>query len=192
MGNCTSQKITVPEKTSTAKAQTKSSLCLAKQGISTKYLLYKSIQNQDIETTKKLHYFFSIDPNEEVSIQGYYWTALHYAAFFGSTTHLDFFLKLAYVNDKTQFEDIVNLQTVEHYTPLMIAAMNGKKAVIELLLKIGAVKLDMKDSKGRTALELAKSNGKNSCAELLEKYNHSKNQSIPLNIEFFKKFRFFP
>ena len=186
MGNCISQKTPVFEKTCTKPMQTKPLLCLAKQGISTKYLLYKSIQNQDIETTKKLHYFFSVDPNEEVSIQGYYWTALHYAAFFGSVMHLEYFLKLIYLKQKEHLTEILNLPTVENYTPLMIAAMNGKRVVLELLLKIGGVKLDVKDTKGRTAIDLAKSNGKSNCAEFLEKFMNSKSSSMKLNIDYFK------
>ena len=187
MGACGSTaRPTLTNSSGAVKVANKPELCLENQGVSTKYLLYKSIQNQDLETTKKLHTYFSIDPNEEISVKGYFWTAIHYAAFFGSSTQMEFLIKMLYVKNQEKFVDILNLQTVEKYTPLMIAAMGGKKLIVEMLLKAGGVKLDMVDAKGRTAKDLAKSNGKTTCVDILEAKESEGVKSIPVNKDFFK------
>ncbi len=46
--------------------------------------MYQAIKNNDIEKTKELIKQQDIDPNEEISESGHYWTAIHYACHFKS------------------------------------------------------------------------------------------------------------
>ena len=162
-------------------------LCTNRQGTSTKYLLYKSIQQKDLETTKKLYAYFNIDPNEELSVEGYRWTALHYAAYFDATTQMDFFLKLIYFKFPEHYSSIVNLQTREGYTPIMVAAIHGKQLILKQILKAGGIKLNLKDKKGKTAKDLAIINGYLKCAEIISEFECDESPT-PLNYNYLKNF----
>lgn len=54
-----------------------------------------------------------------------------------------------------------------YFTPLMVAAMNGHEEVVKLLIENGA-KPELKNSDGKTAMDLASENGHTSLMEILE------------------------
>uniref|UniRef100_A0A224YT37 Alpha-latrotoxin n=1 Tax=Rhipicephalus zambeziensis TaxID=60191 RepID=A0A224YT37_9ACAR len=55
-------------------------------------------------------------------------------------------------------------------TPLHLSAKVGQDDVVERLIDLGAV-CSVRDKKGRTAYDLAKNNGHNSCCRLLQPHN---------------------
>ncbi len=61
-----------------------------------------------------------MDPHEELSVKGYFWCCLHYAAHFKSNEILEFFIKLAYIVYPDNFSEIINVKTKEGWTPVNI------------------------------------------------------------------------
>ncbi|XP_049273261.1 ankyrin repeat domain-containing protein 16 isoform X2 [Rhipicephalus sanguineus] len=55
-------------------------------------------------------------------------------------------------------------------TPLHLSAKAGQDDVVKLLIDLGAV-CNVRDNKGRTAYDLAKNNGHNTCCRLLQHHN---------------------
>eukprot|EP00357_Protocruzia_adherens_P007662 CAMPEP_0115021616 /NCGR_PEP_ID=MMETSP0216-20121206/31005_1 /TAXON_ID=223996 /ORGANISM="Protocruzia adherens, Strain Boccale" /LENGTH=283 /DNA_ID=CAMNT_0002394031 /DNA_START=36 /DNA_END=887 /DNA_ORIENTATION=+ len=92
--------------------------------------------------------------NEEISVAGYHWTSLHYAAHFGTADILAYLIEKLYI-DFDNIRKNVNVQTREGWTPLMIGSIYGQLECVKLLVKSGAADLFMKDIKGKTARDLA-------------------------------------
>lgn len=44
--------------------------------------MYKAIKDGNVEKVRSLIKEFNVDPNEEISVAGYNWTALHYSCNF--------------------------------------------------------------------------------------------------------------
>jgi ankyrin repeat protein len=63
----------------------------------------------------------------------------------------------------------VNANDKDGYTPLHIAAQQGRDDVVKLLLAGGA-DVNAKDDKGETPLQLAKSSDKTATVELLRQH----------------------
>jgi|TARA_B100001013_G_C24605515_1_gene440825 ankyrin repeat protein len=81
-------------------------------------------------------------------------------------------------------ESIINSRDINEKTPLMIAAENNQKDICELLIKLGADIL-LKDSEGRTALDLATINDYKELSQLLDhKLQVSDSVSIFIDDEF--------
>lgn len=80
---------------------------------------------------------------EEISSNGYFWTALHYAAHYGFD-HI-----VEYVLEKIEFDpnklQLSNLQSDKGLTPLFIAITNGnnnihkKKRMLDVYMKFNAI-----------------------------------------------------
>ena len=182
MGVCVSKNNRVgPRGGRAMRSKKRVKLYLHQQATSTKYLLYQSLQNKNIDTAKKLYEVFNIEPNEELSLENYRWTALHYAAYFDSTHIMNFFLNVIYHNHRDEFLDLINIRTREHYTPVMIAAKRGNISTLEQLLKVGGIKLHLRDHKGRTARGLARFHGFHKCADLIAEYETGGAAYVPIN-----------
>src|SRR5690606_27221250 len=115
-------------------------LCLDLQTDSTKNQMHGAIQRGDLAHVKRLIQLYKIQPNEECSVRGYFWTALHYACHFDSVECLEFLIKYTYSQNKDKYIDIMNLKTREGWTPLMIASLYGKRNSLITLLNYGGLK----------------------------------------------------
>lgn len=164
--------------------------CLEDQLDSTKNQMHAAISNKDLKTALKLMDLYNIQPHEECSVKGYYWTALHYACHFGSKKILKHFCRYIHQKYPADFVDIINVTTKEGWTPLMISAIYNKPDCTKVLLKAGGQRLKAKDKDQRTASDLARYYGwKDLATKIDEKlYEVVKDDSAtPINALFLSK-----
>ena len=94
----------------------------------------------------------------EVEVNRPGWTALHYAAINGSSEIVKLLLDAsAYVDDESPDDKM---------TPVMLAAMRGRVAVVEVLRDNGA-DLTLKNKDGLTAMDLARRYGQEGVIDVL-------------------------
>lgn len=129
----------------------------------------EAAKNNDLE---KVRTFLKsgIQPNTtEFEFMGMEWTALHYAAFWGS------FDVALYLIDNYSFN--IDSEDYWGWTPLHVAVMNGQTKMVKLLLECGA-KTTSKTrlsyplhgkTDNKTPIQLAKEIGRWDILELLEK-----------------------
>jgi len=129
---------------------------LNKQQKATKNQIHNALKQKDTPLAMKLINLFNIAPHEEVSVEGYLWTTLHYASHFKVEKVFDYLLQKTYQEYKEDYVHIVNNKTSEGWNVLMTAAMYGSNECLELLIKYGGVKLYEKDKNGQRAIDLAK------------------------------------
>jgi hypothetical protein len=110
-----------------------------------------------------------IDPMEELSADGKFWTGLHYACLYDNIEILEHFIKTVYKSNKSKFVDITNLQTKEGWTPLMISCIYGKVQTLGTLLGFGGQKLFVKDREGFRASDLTKKFNQKDAYKILKK-----------------------
>ena len=96
-----------------------------------------------------------VEAEAEVNQPG--WTALHYGAASGSTE------VVAYLLENHAY---IDAEAPNGLTPLMMAVVFGKKAVVQLLLEQGA-DATLRNEKGQTAMDLAKQNAREDLIEIL-------------------------
>ncbi|WP_339939476.1 ankyrin repeat domain-containing protein [Undibacterium luofuense] len=96
-----------------------------------------------------------VEAEAEVNQPG--WTALHYGAASGSTE------VVAYLLENHAY---IDAEAPNGLTPLMMAVLFGKRAVVELLLEQGA-DAALRNQKGQTAMDLAKQNAREDLIEVL-------------------------
>lgn len=97
------------------------------------------------------------------------WSLLHYAAGSGSTDMTRLLLdKGANINDK---------ENEDGQTPLHRAATKGHANIVEILLANGA-DVNAKDSRGRTALDLAQQQDRTEIVELLRKHGAKERRKV--------------
>mmetsp|Transcript_23227 Transcript_23227/g.26919 ORF Transcript_23227/g.26919 Transcript_23227/m.26919 type:complete len:277 (-) Transcript_23227:102-932(-) len=164
--------------------------CLEAQLDSTKNQMHGAISKNDLKTAKKLMELYGIEPHEECSVKGYYWTAIHYACHFGAKDVLTYFIKYLYNKYPDDFVDIINIPTKENWTPLMISGIYGKPEMAELLLKAGGQRLSLKDKDSKTASELATYYGWSNIASKIDSQTAGfvkSDTATPLNVEFLNK-----
>jgi len=129
--------------------------------------LHHAIKANDYNKVVEIVEQNNVNSNEEISVSGHQWTCLHYAAHFNADQILEFFLNRAYTQNSDQFAEIVNTQTKEGWTPLMIAAIYKAVECINVFIKYGGIKTDLVDNEGKTALALAEFYGAIYCYEAL-------------------------
>mmetsp|Transcript_64653 Transcript_64653/g.75170 ORF Transcript_64653/g.75170 Transcript_64653/m.75170 type:complete len:247 (-) Transcript_64653:120-860(-) len=157
---------------------TKPSLIQEKQSNTIKNQVHGAISSKNLEKLKELVEKNDVDAHEEISVKGYYWTCLHYAAHFNATNCLEYLLKRTYKKNPDQYVDIVNIKTKEGWSPLMISAIYKSTEALQLLYHCGGVDPSMKDSSDRTAAKLAEYYGALHCFEHIKKFPES---LIPVN-----------
>ena len=136
--------------------------------------LHNAIKTRDFDKVVELMEAHDIDPNEEISVKGYLWTPFHYASHFNDTRILEYLLKRGYFKNPNNFVKMINSQTKEGWTPLMICAIYRSIDCVELLLRVGGINTAATDNSGKTALQLAEYYGSIQCANKL--------RDIPLGI----------
>ena len=129
-----------------------------------KMLLYNSSTKGELENLKSLLTEKGLSVSEEVSKEGHYWTVLHYAAHYGHIKVVEFLL--GYLQEhSSNFEEVLNLQTICGKTPLTCAIMSGdikdlevKKEIIKMLFDTNCINLTLRKASGEDMLELAQKN----------------------------------
>lgn len=119
--------------------------------------MYQAIKESNIDKVKSLLKESDVDPNEEVSVSGYCWTALHYSCHFRQPAILELFIHLIYKKNQNFFVDVMNIKTKEGWTPLMISCIYKSPECVKLLLSYGGVDLNVRDYKGSNCLQLSES-----------------------------------
>lgn len=139
----------------------------SKQTNHVKNKLHHAIKANDYNTVVDMIEQNDVDANEEISTMGNYWTCLHYAAHFNADQILEYLLSRTYHRNLEQFAEIVNTQTKEGWSPLMVTAIFGAVECAKVFIKYGGIKTDLVDNEGKTALELAEYYGAIYCYEVL-------------------------
>lgn len=99
---------------------------------------------------------FDFDPNEEVSVAGYGWTALHYACHFRQPAILELFINVIYSKHSLNlFSEVMNIKTKEGWTPLMLACLYNSPECTTMLITYGGIDLTCIDHRGVSAAQLA-------------------------------------
>ncbi|EAS00861.2 ankyrin repeat protein (macronuclear) [Tetrahymena thermophila SB210] len=144
--------------------------------------LLNAVCNDNLDEVKQLVEVEKILPNEELSIYGYFWNSIHYAAHYGKSNILEYLIQQLYKEYKEDLtKEILNYQTKEGWTALMISCIYDSVLCIKMLIKLGGINLIQKDIMGRTALDLCKSYGQVDCFELIHEAREIYGDEIPLN-----------
>lgn len=127
--------------------------------------LYNCSIKGDVDGLKNLIEKEKYSLLEECSTAGYYWTALHYAAHYGFTNIVEFFLEK--YNNHPDKLDIANLQSNLGLSPLFLALNNSldlkiKKQMLEIYVKYNAIDFKICNTENLDIFDLCKKN------ELLE------------------------
>ena len=117
----------------------------------TKKQILDLFEKNDFVLIHELFQESKIETYEELGPLGYLWSTVHYACFNKNKIILEYLLRKAYHNFPKEYEKIVNSQTFEGYTPLIIITMEGELDLAETLLKFGGIDIEIKDKKGHTA-----------------------------------------
>jgi len=143
--------------------------CVVKSQIDcVKFLLHSLIQSRNYKEFVQQMELHDVDPHEEISVEGYNWTCLHYAAHFNAASILEYLIKRAFDRNKERFLEIINTQTIEGWSPLMIAVIFKSYQCLEVLLKYGGCHVDLTDKTGKTAAKLAECYGSYECLKALK------------------------
>ena len=164
--------------------------CLDQAPVHQKNQLHSAIKTNHIENVARLITLFNVEPNEECSIKGHFWTALHYAVYFDRPEIIEYFAKTIYKRHKEDYIEIMNLKTKDDMNPMMLAALYGRKSALEMLFKCGGIRLYERNKKGQIALEIAIFSQKFSVEAVLKKEMDrlTKPTNTPLNKEFLEDF----
>ncbi|KAL4486424.1 hypothetical protein ABPG72_018378 [Tetrahymena utriculariae] len=161
-----------------------------KQRNGIKNQMYQAIKDGNFEKVKQILKEYDVDPNEEVSVAGYCWTALHYSCHFRQPQILEIFIHLIYKKNQNFFVDVMNIKTKEGWTPLMISCIYKSPECIKILLNYGGVYLNICDYKGSNCLQLCESFQTKECFEIIQramkKYQQA-NGLVPINLELLKQ-----
>jgi len=130
--------------------------------------LHNAIKANDYTKVVEIIEENDIDPNEEISVSGHNWTPLHYAAHFNADQILEYLLNRTYQRNANQFTEIVNSQTKEGWSPIMIASIYRAVECVAAFVKYGGIKTDLVDNEGKTPLALAEYYGAIYCYEILQ------------------------
>lgn len=125
-------------------------------------------------------------PNEEISIKGEFWTALHYACHFNQPDILKYFLGVLYKHYGIgKYEDLMTINTKDGWNPLMISCIYNKPDTLKVLLEAGGIDLQQKDKNGRTGEDLAKFYGAiDSFETIFEWRKKNLGDKVPVNEPF--------
>lgn len=127
----------------------------------------KHIESHNLLTLHEYVQEIKIAPHEELSDSGYYWTSIHYACNNKDKVILEYLCRLTYEHFPQDYEKIMNSQTFEGYTPLIIICQEGGLDLAEVLLRFGGIDINIQDKKNQTASSHAIALKKKEIAELL-------------------------
>lgn len=95
-------------------------------------------------------------PHEETSDAGYHWTLIHHACRNKAAEILEFLCRNAYQLFPNDYEKIINSQTFEGFTPLILAVGTEDLPTLKTLMSFGGIDVEIQDRKGLSAREHAK------------------------------------
>lgn len=135
-----------------------------------------------------------VSPNEETSDPGYQWTLIHHACRNKKSVILEFLCRDAYHKFPNDYEKIINSQTFEGYTPLILAVVAEDLQTLKTLLSFGGIDVELLDRKGLSARDHAKNCKTKEIGEFLSLQKDCKSLSIELlskmnGEEFYKTWR---
>lgn len=164
--------------------------CLNLKPVHLKNHMYNAIKGNDFDAVCLLIEHFGIEPQEELSTEGYYWTALHYAVYFDRPIMVGYFAKRIHKFHREDYIEIMNLKNRDNLTPMMLGTMYGKTSSVEMLFKCGGVRLYEKNNFDKIALDIAISYQKPAIEEILRKEMDklTKPTNTPINKEFLEDF----
>lgn len=125
------------------------------------------IETHNLLTLHEYVQAIKIAPHEELSDSGYYWTSIHYACNNKDKNILEYLCRLTYEHFPQDYEKIMNSQTFEGYTPLIIICQEGELDLAEVLLHFGGIDIDIQDKKNQSASSHAIFQKKKEITELL-------------------------
>lgn len=96
-----------------------------------------------------------IAADREVGAKGSRWNLLHLCAKYDAVECIKLILKKIYQQDPNDYLLIINVQTAEGYTPLMIAIIYQANKTLQLLLRLGGSDLGIMESSKLRAYDLA-------------------------------------
>lgn len=82
-----------------------------------------------------------ITAEKEIGIKGSRWNLLHVCAKYNASECMQKLLKNIYQQDKEAYLEIVNSQTIEGYSHLMISVIYQSHNTLALILKLGGADL---------------------------------------------------
>jgi len=155
-----------------------------KQSNTIKNRIHNAIKDKDYNLVVDLMEKNDVDPHEEISVKGYNWTCIHYAAHFNAEQIIEYLLKAAYARTPDKFLEIVNTQSKEGWSALMVCGIYRSLECLNVMLKCGGCRTDITDNSGKTPLQLAEYYGSIYCFERLKQVSFG---LIPVNQDFLKK-----
>lgn len=121
--------------------------------------IYNCSVNGDVKKLKKLIEENNYNLFEEISANGYFWTALHYAAHYGHTNIVEYIMEE--IRDNPNKKDLANLQSNLGYTPLVVSIVSGleekkKKNTLDVYLKYDMIDFNICDNNGLDIFDVCK------------------------------------
>lgn len=162
-------------------------MSISEQKDEVKTQLHTLLKDKKLAEIKALFLKHNVSPHEEISAKGHLWTAMHYACHFDYVPAMEFFLNEIYSKKPNDYSKILNIQSKEGWTPLMISSIYKSINTLNLLLKYGGLYLLKKDNDGKTASDLATKYGATECANAVKKkLAENDNQDfLPINTSAF-------
>lgn len=133
-----------------------------------KKMVRQFIEKKDLLMLHDYLLKFKISPHEEAGDLGYCWTLIHYACQNSAYQILEYLLRSAYHSFQKDYVKIVNSQSYEGWTPLMVIARAGDLETAKVLLGFGGVNISLKDKKRLTAEDHCINNQKKDILALLK------------------------
>lgn len=96
-----------------------------------------------------------IAADREIGAKGTRWNLLHVCAKYDSVECMKYLAKKTYQEDAEEYLHIVNRQTAEGYTPLMICIIYQANRTLQLLLRLGGSDLSIMELSKLRAYDLA-------------------------------------
>lgn len=89
--------------------------------------------------------------DREVGARGSRWNIIHQCAKSNAVLSITWALKKQYQEISDEYRQLVNMKTVEGYTPIMVAIMNKAHKALETLLNFGGVDVHIIDAHKMTS-----------------------------------------
>lgn len=96
-----------------------------------------------------------IAAEREIGAKGTRWNLLHLCAKYDSVECMKYLARKSYQEDAEEYLQMVNRQTAEGYTPLMVSIIYQSHRTLQLLLRLGGSDLSIMEASKLRAYDLA-------------------------------------